>query len=165
MKKKQAKHRRQNRTIVVDVHDEATYADVRGQGKAFIDVVVAFILSIGFQLTHDSRCSGGGALTRHSHYARVRLGGLTIWRLQWTECKAVFPVLPHFVLRYRGIRAERAKDALLATHGGAEFGTVCHDLPRLANGHLSPGLCRGPPEPRGGPDPLWVAPASVCSGR
>jgi hypothetical protein len=40
-------------------------------------------------------------LTRHSHYARVRLGGLTIWRIQCTRCRAVFTVLPHFVLRYR----------------------------------------------------------------
>src|SRR5438105_12563168 len=60
----------------------------------------------------------GGCLTRHSHYARVRLGGVTIWRLQCTTCKAVFTVLPHFVLRYRSMRPEVACDALLATHGG-----------------------------------------------
>ena len=59
-----------------------------------------------------------GGLTRHSHYARVRLGGLTIWRIQCTTCKAVFTVLPHFVLRYRTMRPEVARDALLATHGG-----------------------------------------------
>src|SRR4029453_3961165 len=57
-------------------------------------------------------------LTRHSHYARVRLGGLTIWRLQCTTCRAVFTVLPHFALRYRQMRPEVARDALLATHGG-----------------------------------------------
>ena len=49
---------------------------------------------------------------------RVRLGGLTIWRIQCTTCKAVFTVLPHFVLRYRQMRPEVARDALLATHGG-----------------------------------------------
>jgi len=49
---------------------------------------------------------------------RVRLGGLTIWRLQCTMCRAVFTVLPHFVLRYRQMRPEVARDALLATHGG-----------------------------------------------
>src|SRR4029453_4080321 len=57
-------------------------------------------------------------LTRHSHYARVRLGGITIWRLQCTTCRAVFTILPHFVLRYRHMRPEVARDALLATHGG-----------------------------------------------
>ena len=31
---------------------------------------------------------------------------------------AVFTVLPHFVLRYRQMRPEVARDALLATHGG-----------------------------------------------
>ena len=49
---------------------------------------------------------------------RVRLGGVTIWRVQCTRCKAVFTVLPHFVLRYRQMRPEVARDALLATHGG-----------------------------------------------
>jgi hypothetical protein len=29
------------------------------------------------------------SLTRHSHYARLRLGGLTIWRVQCPACKAV----------------------------------------------------------------------------
>jgi hypothetical protein len=48
----------------------------------------------------------------------VRLGGVTIWRLQCTTCHAVFTVLPHFILRYRSIRPEVARDALLATHGG-----------------------------------------------
>jgi hypothetical protein len=57
-------------------------------------------------------------LTRHSHYIRVRVGGVTIWRLQCTRCKAVFTVLPHFVLRFRQMRPQVARDALLATHGG-----------------------------------------------
>jgi hypothetical protein len=132
MPKKQTPRRRQDRTIVVDFHDEATYVNMLGQGKACIDLVVAFILSIGFQLKHHPWCSGGYALTRHSHYARVRLGGLMIWRLQWTECKAVFTALPPFVLRYRGLKAEVAKDAVVATHGGLSLelcAMICHVSP------------------------------------
>jgi hypothetical protein len=83
---------REDRTIVVDFHDEATYLGLLSQRKAFLDFVVAFLLAIGFQLKHKSACSGGFCLTRHSHYIRVRLGGVTIWRLQWTICKAVFTV-------------------------------------------------------------------------
>ena len=109
---------RQNRTITVDFQDEATYFRLLDNGKAFVECVLAFLLSFGFQLTHKASCLGGGCLTRHSHYARVRLGGLTIWRVQCTTCKAVFTVLPHFVLRYRQMRPEVARDALLATHGG-----------------------------------------------
>src|SRR5262249_47207098 len=109
---------RENRTITVDFQNEATYVQLLGDGKAFVEVVLAFILSLGFQLKHKATCSGGGCLTRHSHYARVRLGGVTIWRLQCTTCKAVFTVLPHFILRYRQMRPEVARDALLATHGG-----------------------------------------------
>ena len=104
---------RENRTITVDFHNEATYFQLLGDGKAFVECVVAFLLSLGFQLAHKATCSGGWCLTRHSHYARIRLGGLTIWRLQCTTCRAVFTVLPHFVLRYRQMRPEVAHDALL----------------------------------------------------
>src|SRR5215510_11236049 len=109
---------RENRTITIDFQNEATYFQLLGDGKAFVEFVIAFILSLGFQLKHKAMCSGGGCLTRHSHYVRVRLGGVTIWRLQCTTCHAVFTVLPHFVLRYRQMRPEVARDALLATHGG-----------------------------------------------
>src|SRR5216683_197781 len=113
-----AKPIRQNRTITVDFQDEATYFQLLGDTKAFVEFVLAFILALGFQLIHKASCSEGGSLTRHSHYARIRLGGLTIWRVQCTTCKAVFTVLPHFVLRYRQMRPQVARDALLATHGG-----------------------------------------------
>src|SRR5256885_479913 len=109
---------RHNRTITIDFQDEATYFRLLDNGKAFVECVLAFLLALGFQLTHKATCSGGGCLTRHSHYARVRLGGLTIWRVQCTTCRAVFTVLPHFVLRYRQMRPDVARDALLATHGG-----------------------------------------------
>ena len=113
-----AKPTRGNRTITVDFRDEATYFHLLSDGKAFLECVCAFLLALGFQLKHKATCDGGGCLTRHSHYMRVRLGGVTIWRVQCTRCKAVFTVLPHFVLRYRQMRPEVARDALLATHGG-----------------------------------------------
>jgi hypothetical protein len=89
-----------------------------GDGKAFVEFIVAFIISIGFQLKHRKDCPGGFSLTRHSHYARVRLNNLTIWRVQCTHCKAVFTVLPHFVLRYRKMHPEIAEKTLLAACGG-----------------------------------------------
>ena len=113
-----ARQTRENRTITIDFHDETTYFRLLDDGKAFVELVMAFILSLGFQLKHKATCRGDGCLTRHSHYVRVRLGGLTIWRIQCTRCKAVFTVLPHFVLRSRQMRPEVARDALLATHGG-----------------------------------------------
>src|SRR5919205_2696444 len=113
-----AKQTRKNRTITVDFRDEATYVQLLGDGKAFVECVCAFLLSLGFQLAHKATCQGGGCLTRHSHYVRVRLRGVTIWRVQCTRCRAVFTVLPHFVLRYRQMRPEVARDALLATYGG-----------------------------------------------
>ena len=113
-----AKPTRENRTITVDFRDDAAYFHLIADGKAFVECVLAFLLALGLQLKHKATCSGGGCLTRHSHYARVRLGGVTIWRIQCTTCKAVFTVLPHFVLRYRSLRPEVVRNALLATHGG-----------------------------------------------
>src|SRR5499425_1988615 len=129
-----AKPTRHNRTITVDFQDEATYFQLLGNTQAFVDFVLAFLLSLGFQLLHKASCSEGGSLTRHSHYARLRLGGLTIWRVQCTTCKAVVPVLPHFVLRYRSMRPDIARTALLATHGGLslELCAVIHHLSPMA---------------------------------
>ena len=123
---------RENRTITVDFQNEATYVQLLGDGKAFVELVMAFLLSLGFQLTHKATCQGGGCLTRHSHYVRARLGGVTIWRIQCTTCQAVFTVLPHVVLRYRQMRPEAARDALLATHGGLSLEmctAICHISP------------------------------------
>src|ERR671930_853119 len=123
---------RENRTITVDFQNEATYFQLLGDGKAFVECVLAFLLTLGFQLAHKTTCHGGGGLTRHSHYVRVRLGGVTIWRVQCTTCRAVFTVLPHFALRYRSMRPEVARDALLATHGGLSLelcAVICHISP------------------------------------
>src|SRR5439155_5986151 len=127
-----AKVTRVNRTITVDFHDETTYFALLGNTTAFVEFVLAFLLALGFQLLHKASCSEGGSLTRYSHYARLRLGGLTIWRVQCTTCRAVFTVLPHFVLRYRQMRPDVARDALLATHGGLSL-ELCAVLY-----HLSP---------------------------
>src|SRR5215217_3129994 len=123
---------RENRTITVDFQNEATYFQLLADGRTFVELVMAFVLSIGFQLKHKATCSGGGCMTRHSHYLRLRLGGVSLWRVQCTTCKAVFTVLPHFVLRYRQMRLEVARDALLATHGGLSLelcAVICHISP------------------------------------
>ncbi len=114
---KPVKPSRQNRTITVDFNNEQTYHQLCGDGKGFIDFVVAFILSIGLQLKHKCNCPSE-RLTRHSHYVRARINGSTIWRIQCTACRAVFTILPHFVLRYRKMKPKIAKKVLLATHGG-----------------------------------------------
>ena len=127
-----AKPTRETRTITVDFQNETTYVQLLGDRKAFLEWVMAFILSIGFQLKHQATCRGGWCLTRHSHYLRLRLGGVTIWRLQCTTCRAVFTVLPHFVLRYRQMHPEVARNALLATHGGLSLelcAVICHISP------------------------------------
>src|SRR5246127_2619216 len=113
-----AKPTRENRTITVDFQNETTYVQLLGDGKAFVELVLAFIMPLGFQLAHKATCRGGGCLTRHSHYVRLRVRGITIWRIQCTTCKAVFTILPHFVLRYRQMHPDVARDALLAMHGG-----------------------------------------------
>jgi hypothetical protein len=129
-----ARQTRANRTITVDFQNEATYFQLLSDGKAFVEFVCAFFLSLGFQLAHKASCRDGGCLPRHSHYVRLRVRGITIWRIQCTTCKAVFTVLPHFVLRYRQMRPEVARDALLATHGGLslEWCAVLYHLSPMA---------------------------------
>ncbi len=41
---------RANRTITVDFHNEATYFQLLGDGKAFVECILAFLLALGFQL-------------------------------------------------------------------------------------------------------------------
>src|SRR6516162_7642443 len=112
-----ARQTRENRTITVDFQNEATYRQLLGDGKTFVELVMAFILALGFQLKHKATCQGGGCLTHHSHYVRVRLGGVSIWRLQCTTCRAVFTILPHFILRYRQMRPEVALYRLVCALG------------------------------------------------
>src|SRR5712691_2305247 len=146
---------RDNRTITVDFRDATTYVRLLGDGKAFVECVLAFLLALSFQRLHKATCRGGGCLTRHSHYARVRLGGLTIWRVQCTTCRAVFTVLPHFVLRSRQMRPDMARDALLATHGGLSL-ELCAVIPSsLAHGALPSRLCAGSAQFGARADPVW----------
>src|SRR5215471_10061662 len=117
----QAKQPRANRTITVDFQNEATDFQLLGEGKALREGVLACILALGLQLQHQALCTGSGWLTRHAHYLRVRRGGVTIWRIQCTTCKAVFTGLPHCILRYRPMRPEAAREARWATHGGLRW--------------------------------------------
>lgn len=121
-----------NRTLTVDFHDEATYHQLRHDGHAFIEFVVAFITTLGFQLVHKCDCPGGCALTRHSSYTRVRIGNLVIWRLQCKHCRAVFTILPHFVLRYRSMTPEHAKQTLLAVYGGLSLEWTAMVVPNVS---------------------------------
>jgi hypothetical protein len=159
-----ARQTRDNRTITVDFHDEMTYCKLLDDRKAFVEFVLAFLLALGFQLKHKATCGGGGCLTRHSHYMRVCVGGVTIWRIQCTTCKAVFTILPHFILRDRQMRPEVARDALMATHGGLSL-ELCAVIGHISpDGGLSPGLCVWPPESSRCADPVWAPAADVCPG-
>ena len=41
-----ARQTRENRTITVDFHNEATYMQLLGDGKAFVECVLAFLLAL-----------------------------------------------------------------------------------------------------------------------
>jgi transposase-like protein len=113
-----SQRKRSNRTITVFLGSMAVYLKLILDGKKFIGSVVAFLISINVDLRHKENCPGGFDFTRHSSYSRIRNDNLIIWRIQCKHCKAVFTVLPHFVLRYRKMSSETAKKALIATNGG-----------------------------------------------
>ena len=56
---KASKQTRTNRTIPIDCQHEATYLQLRGNGKAFLECVLAFVLSLGFQLHPHGDLSRG----------------------------------------------------------------------------------------------------------
>jgi hypothetical protein len=52
--------------------------------------------------------------------------------MQCTTCQAVFTILPHFVLRYRRMHPDVAKQVLIATHGGLSLewcAVICNISP------------------------------------
>jgi hypothetical protein len=127
-----AKPTRDNRTITVDFQNVTTYVPRLGDGKALLELGLAFIMSLGFQRKHKAVCRGGRSLTRHAHDVRGRLGEVTIWRLPCPTCRAGCTVLPHCVWRDRQMPPEVAHNALLATHGGLRL-ERCTVI-----GHISP---------------------------
>jgi hypothetical protein len=94
-----AKPMRAHRTITVDVRNETTAVQLLGDGKALLEWVMAFILSIGFQLKHQATCRGCGlplpryflADEKHRHcltdkvYLPTIVCGRVIWPLGYTE--------------------------------------------------------------------------------
>src|SRR5256885_1037908 len=160
-----AKPTREHRPITVDFRDEATDFCLIADGKALLAWVIACLLSLGFQLKHQATCHGGGCLTRHSPDVRIRLGGVTIWRIQCTTGQAVCTVLPHVVLRYRHMAPEVAPSGPLSHTWRAQFRMVCGHLPYLPHGSLSLGLRVWPPESGHDAHPVWAAPAHLFSGR
>ena len=129
-----ARQTRENRTITVDFRSEATYFQLLGDRKAFLECVLAFLMSLGFQLQHKATCRGGGCLTRHSHYVRVRLGESPSGDSNARHVAPCSPSSRHFILRYRQMRPDVARDALLATHGGLslEICAVIHHISPMA---------------------------------
>jgi len=89
-----AKRPRANRTITVAFRDAAPSCRLLEAGQAFGDGGLACGLALGLQRKPQATCNGAGGLTRPSLYTRVRRGGVTIGRVQWTWCTAVFTVLP-----------------------------------------------------------------------
>jgi hypothetical protein len=156
---------RANRTITINFHNEATSFQLLSDSKAFVECVLAFVLALGFHLAHKAICRGDGCLTRHSHDARVRLGGLTIWRLPCTAGKAVVTVPAAF--RLAGPPdATRCGPRCLAGHPrGSQSGMGRGTLQPLADGALSLGLCVRPPPSGDDLDPVWLAPTRLFPRR
>src|SRR2546430_12768103 len=89
-----ARQTRENRTITVDFQNEATYFHLLGDGKAFLECVLAFLLALGFQLTHKATCGGGGGAAGHTPYSGAPPGWVADQRLVRTTLQALFPLLP-----------------------------------------------------------------------
>src|SRR6266705_1517142 len=112
---------RHNRTLTSAFHEETPSAARLDPTQALGAFGLAFLLALGLQRRHTASCSAGGSRTRHAHSARLRLGGLTLWRVQGPTCPAVCTVLPPCVLRSRQRRPAVARAARLAPPGGRSW--------------------------------------------
>src|SRR5215470_3605931 len=72
-----ARQTRANRTITIDFQNEATYVQLLGDGKAFLECVLAFLLALGFQLKHKA--------TSNSNFGMQRVRGCQ-WTPIWLRC-------------------------------------------------------------------------------
>ena len=142
-----------NRTIVVDFGSEDQYLSLIEQTAPYIARIKEFMELFSLELNHHPHCSKNGSITRFGSYPRKRYKNLKIWRIQCTECKAAFTVLPHFLPRYHSSPSESFKNALVAYHGGLSFENcfiIFHISPlslyaflcRLGNSHLVPTLAK-----------------------
>ena len=75
----QAKQPRANRTITVDFQNEATYFQLLGDGKAFLEFVFAFLLSLGFQLKHKATCATVQCVSRWPAMPSWLLTEVSVW--------------------------------------------------------------------------------------
>jgi hypothetical protein len=66
-----ARQTRENRTITIDFHDETTYFRLLDDGKAFVELGMAFILSLGMQPVHPGLRIPALPPARHDAHASM----------------------------------------------------------------------------------------------
>ena len=138
-----AKPRRENRTITVDFHDEATYFRLIDDGKAFVECVLAFLLALACSSTRLPVAVVGASrvtpIMRASGWVGSRSGGSSARHAE------PFTVLPTSSCAI--VRCDRKSPAMPCCDARwAQFGTVRRPLPYLPHGALPPRLCGWPPE-------------------
>ena len=138
-----AKPRRENRTITVDFHDEATYFRLIDDGKAFVECVLAFLPPRAFNSTRLPVAVVGASrvtpIMRASGWVGSRSGGSSARHAE------PFTVLPTSSCAI--VRCDRKSPAMPCCDARwAQFGTVRRPLPYLPHGALPPRLCGWPPE-------------------
>ena len=159
-----ARQTRDNRTITVDFQNEVTYVQLLNDGKAFLECVLAFVLSLGFQLKHKATCRGGRVPDAPLPLCPCSPG----WRhhlahpVHRVSCGVHRPAPLHHTLSPDASRG--GPQRLIGDAWGAEFGAVCGDWAYRADGPLPPRLCVWPPESGHRADPVWAAPARLFPG-
>ena len=161
-----ARQTRENRTITVDFQNEATYFQLLGDGKAFVECVLAFLLSLGFQLKHKATCQrrrvpdaplalcpcppGWGHHLACSSAPRVKRcsPSCPTSSCAIARCVPRWPAMPCW------------------PRMGASVWSCARCIYHISpDGALSPGLCVRPPQSGHGADPVWSAAARLFPGR
>jgi hypothetical protein len=159
-----AKSPRQNRTITVDFHDETTYAALIGNPKAFVEFVLAFLLS-RFSAPPQGQLQRGREPDAPLPLCPYPLGRPHHLAGPVHHMPSGVHGPPPLRLALSSDATGRGPRCLVGDPRRSEFGAVCGDLPCLPDGSLSPGMCFGPPGAGNGADAVWVTLAHVFPGR
>src|SRR5215831_1657499 len=160
-----ARQTRENRTITVNFQSEASYFQLLSDRKAFLECVLAFVLSLGFQLKHKAACRGGGCPTRPFALCACPSGrGHDLAApVHDVSCRVHDPPTLHLTLSLDAPR--RGAQHPVGDAWRPQFGTVRGALSYFASGALPSGLCAGAAQSGDRADAMRTSLAHLLLGR
>ena len=160
-----AKWTRENRTITVDFRDDATYVQLLGDGKAFVDFCVRFPPRPWLSARTQGHLSRGWVSHPPLALCPPPCVGSPSGVSSARRVKRCAPCCRTSVLRYRQIRPEVARDALACRTMEASVWSCAPCSPISPPWRSTASSVRLATRSGASADPVWVAAAGLVPGR